>query len=74
MCATETGLLKDVQDPEPFILLFPPQILFNHFLKRLFFLLAMKNNSDKKFSYQELPVSLKLIYTILQVVFLRDRK
>ncbi|KAM6912742.1 protein unc-79 homolog isoform 3-T3 [Xenentodon cancila] len=27
---------------------------------------TMKNNSDKKFSYQELPVSLKLIYTILQ--------
>ncbi|XP_027855877.1 protein unc-79 homolog isoform X4 [Xiphophorus couchianus] len=27
---------------------------------------AMKNNSDKKFSYQQLPVSLKLIYTILQ--------
>ncbi|XP_029982623.1 protein unc-79 homolog isoform X6 [Sphaeramia orbicularis] len=26
----------------------------------------MKNNSDKKFSYQQLPVSLKLIYTILQ--------
>ncbi|XP_034051028.1 protein unc-79 homolog [Thalassophryne amazonica] len=25
-----------------------------------------KNNSDKKFSYQQLPVSLKLIYTILQ--------
>uniref|UniRef100_A0AAQ6IM86 Unc-79 homolog, NALCN channel complex subunit n=1 Tax=Anabas testudineus TaxID=64144 RepID=A0AAQ6IM86_ANATE len=30
------------------------------------FLLAMKNSSDKKFSYQQLPVSLKLIYTILQ--------
>uniref|UniRef100_A0A8C2ZCC9 Unc-79 homolog, NALCN channel complex subunit n=1 Tax=Cyclopterus lumpus TaxID=8103 RepID=A0A8C2ZCC9_CYCLU len=27
---------------------------------------SMKNNSDKKFSYQQLPVSLKLIYTILQ--------
>ncbi|XP_024132792.1 protein unc-79 homolog isoform X1 [Oryzias melastigma] len=27
---------------------------------------AMKNNSDKKFSYQQLPVSLKLIYTVLQ--------
>uniref|UniRef100_A0A3Q2T5P7 Unc-79 homolog, NALCN channel complex subunit n=1 Tax=Fundulus heteroclitus TaxID=8078 RepID=A0A3Q2T5P7_FUNHE len=27
---------------------------------------GMKNNSDKKFSYQQLPVSLKLIYTILQ--------
>ncbi|XP_017270813.1 protein unc-79 homolog isoform X4 [Kryptolebias marmoratus] len=27
---------------------------------------TMKNNSDKKFSYQQLPVSLKLIYTILQ--------
>ncbi|KAM9355989.1 protein unc-79 homolog isoform 2-T2 [Pholidichthys leucotaenia] len=27
---------------------------------------AMRNNSDKKFSYQQLPVSLKLIYTILQ--------
>ncbi|XP_026212525.1 protein unc-79 homolog isoform X1 [Anabas testudineus] len=26
----------------------------------------MKNSSDKKFSYQQLPVSLKLIYTILQ--------
>uniref|UniRef100_A0A671W6R9 Unc-79 homolog, NALCN channel complex subunit n=1 Tax=Sparus aurata TaxID=8175 RepID=A0A671W6R9_SPAAU len=26
----------------------------------------MKNNSDSKFSYQQLPVSLKLIYTILQ--------
>ncbi|XP_062325282.1 protein unc-79 homolog isoform X3 [Osmerus eperlanus] len=26
----------------------------------------LKNNADKKFSYQELPVSLKLIYTILQ--------
>nr|XP_029531340.1 LOW QUALITY PROTEIN: protein unc-79 homolog [Oncorhynchus nerka] len=26
----------------------------------------MKNNADKKFSYQQLPVSLKLIYTILQ--------
>uniref|UniRef100_A0A3Q3KT98 Unc-79 homolog, NALCN channel complex subunit n=1 Tax=Mastacembelus armatus TaxID=205130 RepID=A0A3Q3KT98_9TELE len=26
----------------------------------------LKNNSDKKFSYQQLPVSLKLIYTILQ--------
>ncbi|XP_016891369.1 protein unc-79 homolog isoform X4 [Cynoglossus semilaevis] len=26
----------------------------------------MKNNSDKKFSYQQLPVSLKLIYTVLQ--------
>ncbi|XP_072555287.1 protein unc-79 homolog isoform X3 [Paramormyrops kingsleyae] len=26
----------------------------------------MKNNTDKKFSYQHLPVSLKLIYTILQ--------
>ncbi|KAG7510175.1 hypothetical protein JOB18_015459 [Solea senegalensis] len=26
----------------------------------------MKNNSDKKFSYHQLPVSLKLIYTILQ--------
>ncbi|KAM3871374.1 LOW QUALITY PROTEIN: protein unc-79 homolog [Diretmus argenteus] len=28
--------------------------------------LPMKNNSDKKFCYQQLPVSLKLIYTILQ--------
>lgn len=28
----------------------------------------MKNNSDTKFSYQQLPVSLKLIYTILQVL------
>lgn len=28
---------------------------------------AMKNNADKKFSYQQLPVTLKLIYTILQV-------
>ncbi|KAK0143337.1 Protein unc-79 [Merluccius polli] len=27
---------------------------------------SMKSNSDKKFSYQQLPVSLKLIYTILQ--------
>ncbi|XP_047183196.1 protein unc-79 homolog isoform X3 [Scophthalmus maximus] len=27
---------------------------------------TMKNNSEKKFSYQQLPVSLKLIYTILQ--------
>uniref|UniRef100_A0A8C7CKR9 Unc-79 homolog, NALCN channel complex subunit n=1 Tax=Oncorhynchus kisutch TaxID=8019 RepID=A0A8C7CKR9_ONCKI len=27
---------------------------------------AMKNNPDKTFSYQQLPVSLKLIYTILQ--------
>ncbi|KAM9708501.1 protein unc-79 homolog isoform 7-T7 [Menidia menidia] len=27
---------------------------------------SMKNNSDKKFCYQQLPVSLKLIYTILQ--------
>uniref|UniRef100_A0AAQ4PXK1 Unc-79 homolog, NALCN channel complex subunit n=1 Tax=Gasterosteus aculeatus aculeatus TaxID=481459 RepID=A0AAQ4PXK1_GASAC len=27
---------------------------------------AFKNNSDKKFSYQQLPVSLKLIYTIMQ--------
>ncbi|XP_076014637.1 protein unc-79 homolog isoform X2 [Genypterus blacodes] len=27
---------------------------------------SMKNNADKKFSYQQLPVSLKLIYTILQ--------
>ncbi|XP_034431422.1 protein unc-79 homolog isoform X3 [Hippoglossus hippoglossus] len=27
---------------------------------------TMKNNSDKKFSYQQLPVSLKLIYTVLQ--------
>ncbi|AWP16521.1 putative protein unc-79 -like [Scophthalmus maximus] len=27
---------------------------------------SMKNNSEKKFSYQQLPVSLKLIYTILQ--------
>lgn len=27
---------------------------------------SMKTNSDKKFSYQQLPVSLKLIYTILQ--------
>uniref|UniRef100_A0AAQ5YJR5 Unc-79 homolog, NALCN channel complex subunit n=1 Tax=Amphiprion ocellaris TaxID=80972 RepID=A0AAQ5YJR5_AMPOC len=27
---------------------------------------SMKNNSDKKFSYQQLPVSLQLIYTILQ--------
>ncbi|XP_053700937.1 protein unc-79 homolog isoform X1 [Synchiropus splendidus] len=27
---------------------------------------TLKNNSDKKFSYQQLPVSLKLIYTILQ--------
>ncbi|XP_061599151.1 protein unc-79 homolog isoform X5 [Cololabis saira] len=27
---------------------------------------TMKNNSDKKFCYQELPVSLKLIYTVLQ--------
>ncbi|XP_041828029.1 protein unc-79 homolog isoform X4 [Melanotaenia boesemani] len=27
---------------------------------------SMKNNSDKKFSYQQLPVPLKLIYTILQ--------
>uniref|UniRef100_A0A8C8GYT3 Unc-79 homolog, NALCN channel complex subunit n=1 Tax=Oncorhynchus tshawytscha TaxID=74940 RepID=A0A8C8GYT3_ONCTS len=27
---------------------------------------TMKNNADKKFSYQQLPVSLKLIYTILQ--------
>uniref|UniRef100_A0A665WPN8 Unc-79 homolog, NALCN channel complex subunit n=1 Tax=Echeneis naucrates TaxID=173247 RepID=A0A665WPN8_ECHNA len=26
----------------------------------------MKNNADKKFCYQQLPVSLKLIYTILQ--------
>ncbi|KAJ7990743.1 hypothetical protein DPEC_G00290080 [Dallia pectoralis] len=26
----------------------------------------MKNNADKKFSYQQLPVCLKLIYTILQ--------
>ncbi|XP_028827164.1 protein unc-79 homolog isoform X3 [Denticeps clupeoides] len=26
----------------------------------------MKNNADRKFSYQQLPVSLKLIYTILQ--------
>uniref|UniRef100_A0A3Q4BGE5 Uncharacterized protein n=1 Tax=Mola mola TaxID=94237 RepID=A0A3Q4BGE5_MOLML len=26
----------------------------------------MKNNSDMKFSYQQLPVSLKLIYTVLQ--------
>uniref|UniRef100_A0A8C7R498 Unc-79 homolog, NALCN channel complex subunit n=1 Tax=Oncorhynchus mykiss TaxID=8022 RepID=A0A8C7R498_ONCMY len=31
-----------------------------------FSLTAMKNNADKKFSYQQLPVSLKLIYTILQ--------
>lgn len=30
----------------------------------------MKNNSDMKFSYQQLPVSLKLIYTILQVLAL----
>lgn len=28
----------------------------------------MKNISDKKFSYQQLPVSLKLIYTVLQVI------
>ncbi|XP_058847508.1 protein unc-79 homolog isoform X1 [Acipenser ruthenus] len=28
--------------------------------------LTMKNNADKKFSYQQLPVTLKLIYTILQ--------
>ncbi|XP_078796404.1 protein unc-79 homolog isoform X8 [Oryzias latipes] len=28
--------------------------------------IAMKNISDKKFSYQQLPVSLKLIYTVLQ--------
>nr|XP_020446643.1 protein unc-79 homolog isoform X3 [Monopterus albus] len=27
---------------------------------------SMKNNSDKRFSYQQLPVSLKLIYTTLQ--------
>uniref|UniRef100_G3NZK1 Unc-79 homolog, NALCN channel complex subunit n=1 Tax=Gasterosteus aculeatus aculeatus TaxID=481459 RepID=G3NZK1_GASAC len=27
---------------------------------------SFKNNSDKKFSYQQLPVSLKLIYTIMQ--------
>uniref|UniRef100_A0A1A7YAR5 Unc-79 homolog n=1 Tax=Iconisemion striatum TaxID=60296 RepID=A0A1A7YAR5_9TELE len=27
---------------------------------------SMKNNSDKRFSYQQLPVSLKLIYTVLQ--------
>ncbi|XP_030645147.1 protein unc-79 homolog [Chanos chanos] len=26
----------------------------------------LKNNADRKFSYQQLPVSLKLIYTILQ--------
>lgn len=32
----------------------------------------MKNNSDKKFSYQQLPVSLKLIYTILQVLGLNN--
>lgn len=36
------------------------------------FLLAMKNSSDKKFSYQQLPVSLKLIYTILQVLVLNN--
>lgn len=33
---------------------------------------AMKNNTDKKFSYQQLPVSLKLIYTILQVLVWND--
>lgn len=38
----------------------------------LFFLPAMKNNSDSKFSYQQLPVSLKLIYTILQVLALNN--
>ncbi|XP_064181316.1 protein unc-79 homolog isoform X3 [Anguilla rostrata] len=27
---------------------------------------SMRNNAEKKFSYQQLPVSLKLIYTILQ--------
>ena len=32
----------------------------------------MKNNSDSKFSYQQLPVSLKLIYTILQVLVLNN--
>ncbi|KAM7375844.1 hypothetical protein PAMP_005611 [Pampus punctatissimus] len=38
----------------------------NHSPDNALFLPAMKNNSDKKFSYQQLPVSLKLIYTILQ--------
>ncbi|MEQ2185306.1 Protein unc-79, partial [Goodea atripinnis] len=43
--------------------------LYLHFVALcsvVFSLPAMKNNSDKKFSYQQLPVSLKLIYTILQ--------
>lgn len=34
----------------------------------------MKNNSDKKFSYQQLPVSLKLIYTVLQVMCQKSYK
>lgn len=29
--------------------------------------LALKNSADRKFSYLQLPVSLKLLYTILQV-------
>lgn len=36
-------------------------------LPSFFSLPAIKNNSDNKFSYQQLPVSLRLIYTILQV-------
>uniref|UniRef100_A0A8C7DI37 Unc-79 homolog, NALCN channel complex subunit n=1 Tax=Oncorhynchus kisutch TaxID=8019 RepID=A0A8C7DI37_ONCKI len=41
-----------------------PTNLMKH--NKHFSLTAMKNNADKKFSYQQLPVSLKLIYTILQ--------
>lgn len=48
------------------------QLFVFYYFIPLFFLPAMKNNSDTKFSYQQLPVSLKLIYTILQVALLNN--
>lgn len=41
----------------------------NHTVRH-FILTAIKNDTERKFCYQQLPVTLKLIYTILQVQLL----
>lgn len=41
--------------------------LFLFLTMNLFCSLALKNCADRKFSYLQLPVSLKLLYTVLQV-------
>ncbi len=50
-----------------YVLLMHHALRFLFLITNLFCSPALKNSADRKFSYLQLPVSLKLLYTVLQV-------